>query len=300
MYHTMVMHFFRRGLDLSHARIRAATPDDLSAIGTLLREAGRRYFGLAGSDLGALLAAVPAVVLEADNQLWGVAISGWRANRVTWLRCVAVFKGLNATDAVDALLPALHAALRARGLQHIFYAGDENADTWLLPILQKSGYVVDTHVVVYEKHNLTVPSEGNESLIVRPAESADLSALVTLDNSCFEAHWTMNETTMSAAILEQSFLVVAQNGPQLVGYAYASSHFSGRLVHLVRIAVDPRQQGNGVGSRLLKEVVSFARQEGADLVTLNTQSYNERAQQLYRWFGFAPNGEYQAVLRYDL
>jgi ribosomal protein S18 acetylase RimI-like enzyme len=85
-----------------------------------------------------------------------------------------------------------------------------------------------------------------------------------------------------------------------VGYAYATSHFGGKLVHLVRIAALPQYQRKGVGARLLAEVIKFAQRQNADLVTLNTQSYNEHAQRLYRWFGFAPNGESQTVLRYDL
>jgi ribosomal protein S18 acetylase RimI-like enzyme len=168
------------------------------------------------------------------------------------------------------------------------------------PELERFGYVPDTMVVVYEKHDMSIPSYGDQEMFVRPARLSDLADLVSLDNRCFESHWTMNEPVFSAAILEPSFFMVAQVGSSAIGYAYATSHFGGRLVHLVRIAVDPAQRGNGIGARLLAEVITFARRQGADLVTLNTQSYNEQAQRLYRWFGFAPNGEYQTVLRFDL
>jgi ribosomal protein S18 acetylase RimI-like enzyme len=295
------MHLFRKSLDINQAHVRPATESDYYRIGGLLREAGRRYYGISGSDLPLLLATVPAVVLGAHHDVWGVAISGWRARRVTWLRCLAIARGLRTNDAIARLMPALHDLLRARDIQHMFYAGDETADTWLIPALRMCGYVDDTTVIVYEKHNMKIPDQGNQAISIRRVRSSDLSTLVDLDQRCFEAHWTMNESALSAAMLEQEALfVVAELHGRLVGYAYASSHFSGRLVHLVRIAVNPRPRHEGVGVRLLAEVIAYARQQHADIVTLNTQSYNEAAQRLYRWFGFAPNGEYQTVLRYDI
>jgi len=75
---------------------------------------------------------------------------------------------------------------------------------------------------------------------------------------------------------------------------------SGRLIHLVRIAVLPQRRGQAIGVRLLADVVEFSRVRGADLMTLNTQSYNTDAQRLYEWFGFRRTGERQAILRFDL
>jgi ribosomal protein S18 acetylase RimI-like enzyme len=296
----MRMQLFRRNPDLSQAHVRTATDADLSAIGRLLRDSGHRYYGLSGKDLPRLLAAVPAVVLEARAELLGVAMPGWRARRVTWLRGVVLARGVGVASGVEHLLPPLHHELRAQGVQHIFYAGDESSDTWLAAPLARVGYVVDTTVVVFEKHTLHIPSEGNQEIVVRRASSSDLTTLVELDRLCFEAHWTKSESSMSAALLEDSFFVVAEDAGQVVGYAYATSHFHGRLVHLVRLAVNPRYQRRGIGARLMAELVMFARTRGADLVTLNTQTYNERAKQLYRYFGFAPNGESQTILRYDL
>lgn len=295
------MYLFRRSLDLSQASVRPATEDDLTRIAQLLHHAERRYYGMLGNDMPRLLASVPAVVLQGPTELWGVAISGWRTNRVTWLRCLAFARGIAINDGMDTLLPPLHAALRNRGMQHIYYAGDETADAWLIPALTQQGYLPDTTVVVYEKHNLHIPTRGNGAAHIRPVQPSDLPALADLDSHCFEAHWTMNGAALGAAMAEEkSFFIVAQLDGPIVGYAYATSHFSGRLIHLVRIAVDPRQQSHGIGARLLAEVIAFARLNNADLITLNTQSYNERAQHLYEWFGFAPNGDYQTVLRYNL
>lgn len=295
------MYLFRRSLDLSQAQVRLATEDDLTRIAQLLHHAERRYYGLLGNDLPKLLSSASAVVLSSPTELWAAALSGWRTDGVTWLRCVAIVKGISVDEGIQALLPMLHQELRAQGLEHIYYAGDEAADAWLLPALLQQSYVPDTTVIVYEKHTLHVPSQGNPNVVIYPAQVADLSVLAQLDSECFESHWTMNETAFGAALLEEkSFFIVARLDDTIVGYAYATSHFSGRLIHLVRIAVSPRIQSRGVGVRLLAEVIAFARLNKAELVTLNTQSYNEQAQRLYRWFGFVPNGDFQTVLRYDL
>jgi ribosomal protein S18 acetylase RimI-like enzyme len=297
------MQLFRRTIDLSRAYVRVATNADLSRITHLLRDAGRRYYGLSGRDLPRLLSATPAILFETPLEPLAFAITDWRTDCVTWLRCLALARGLDVRTGVESLLPALHAELRLREIQRIFYAGDETTDQWLAPMLRDQGYVIDTRVVVYEKHTLALPTQGNEHITVRPARLDDLSALVALDSACFESHWTKNEAALSSAITDDDMCIVAEHPAQsghIIGYAYVTSHFQGRLMHLVRIAVRPQQRHAGIGARLLAEVVGFARQHRAEVVTLNTQSYNEPAQRLYRWFGFAPNGESQTVLRYDL
>jgi ribosomal protein S18 acetylase RimI-like enzyme len=297
------MQLFRRTIDLSQAYVRVATNADLNRITHLLRDAGRRYYGLNGRDLPRLLAATPAILFETSLEPLAFVITDWRTDCVTWLRCFALARGLDVRTGVESLLPALHAELRLREIQRVFYAGDETTDQWLAPVLRDYGYVVDTRVVVYEKHSLALPTQGNPHSSVRPARLSDLDALVALDSACFEAHWTKNEAALSSAIADNDLCIVAEHPAQsgrIIGYAYATSHFQGRLVHLVRIAVRPQQRHAGIGARLLSEVIGFARQQNADVITLNTQSYNEPAQRLYRWFGFAPNGESQTVLRYDL
>lgn len=294
----MPMHLFRKSIDLAPSQVRLAVEADHIDIARLTSLAARRYYGLNNNDLPQLLATVPAAVLEAGHEVRAVALPGWCADQVTWLRCVAMERGLPTTRTVRSLLPVLHAELAARGLHQVYYAGDEAADIWLLPALRQAGYLIDTTVVVYEKHAMSVPTSGNRAVTIRSAVVADLADLVVLDRACFERHWVKNEVALQAAILERSFFVVARQARALVGYAYATSHFGGRLVHLVRIAARPA--GQGIGARLLAELVAYARQQQADVITLNTQSYNDGAQRLYRWFGFTPNGESQRVLRFDL
>lgn len=291
------MWLFRKSLDLSRAVSRPVAADDLTAVSRLLRDGGRRYYGLAGSDLPALLAAGRGVAIAADGELWGVAIVGWPAGDACWLRAVALAEGAEPRPAVALLLPALHSHLASSGGGRVYFAGDESADSWLAPLLRGAGYQPDTEVIVYEKQDLDIPDGGNPAVEIRPVEPADLAAVLRIDERCFEPQWQKDDTILAPAIEQGPYFVLAELAGEPVGYAYATSHFGGRLVHLVRIAVDPGRRGERVGVRLLADLVAFAQESGAMSLTLNTQAYNTNAQRLYRWFGFAATGERQLVLR---
>jgi ribosomal-protein-alanine N-acetyltransferase len=291
------MWLFRKSLDLSRAAPRSVAADDLTAVSRLLRDGGRRYYGLAGSDLPILLGEGRGVALAADGELWGVAMVGWPAQSACWLRAVALAEGVEARPALALMLPALHQALAGRGLSRIYFAGDETTDGWLAPLLRAAGYQSDTEVIVYEKQDLDIPDGGNPAVAIRPVGPGDLAAVLRIDELCFEPQWQKDDTILAPAIEQGPYFVLAELAGEPVGYAYATAHFGGRLVHLVRIAVDPRRRGERVGVRLLADLVAFAEESGALTLTLNTQAYNTNAQRLYRWFGFAPTGERQIVLR---
>jgi ribosomal protein S18 acetylase RimI-like enzyme len=256
--------------------------------------------GFPGANLPALLSSAPAILLTAGNEIWAAAIAGWRVDSTTWIRGLALADGLAVNTSFDMLLPPFHALLRSHGLRTIYYAGDEAADVWIQPALKTRGYAHATDVVVYEKIKLDAPAPGDPAVRIRRAEAVDLPALLELDRACFDPQWIKDESIIGPAIFEVPYFVAAELGGAIVGYAFATSHFDGRLLHLVRIAVAPSHRGQSIGVRLLADVVEFARTHGADLVTLNTQAHNAAAQRLYEWFGFRRTGEQQAVLRFDL
>jgi ribosomal protein S18 acetylase RimI-like enzyme len=294
------MRLFRRTLDLSLATPREATPADLTAVSRLLSQSSHRFVGFAGANLPTLLAGAPALLLTAGSEVWATAIAGWQIEAATWIRGLALADGLPTGAAFDALLPPFHALLRSHALQRVYYAGDEAADIWVQPALQARGYVHDTDVVVYEKNELDVPAHGNQGVRIRRAQAVDLPVLLEVDRACFDPQWNKDESIIGPSIHEAPYFTVAEIDGQIVGYAYATSHFAGRLMHLVRIAVLPPYRGQSIGVRLLADVVEFARLRGADMITLNTQAHNTAAQRLYEWFGFRRTGERQAILRFDL
>lgn len=294
------MWLFRKSLDLKRAVLRPVAADDLPRISRLLRDGNRRYYALSAGELPTIVDAGYGMALATSEEIWGVALISWPTEGACWLRAFAVAEGLTAEQGAEALLPTLHAMLIERGISTIYYAGDETADGWLGPLLAQYGYTIHTDVVVYEKRDWQVPSTGSPDVQVRPATGVDLAEVLHLDQICFEAQWTKDHTILGPAITQGPLFLVAERAGVMVGYAYATSHFHGRLIHLVRIAVDPGHQSAQIGVRLLAEVISYAADHRADMITLNTQSYNLHAQRLYRWFGFTPTGERQSVLCHQL
>ncbi|MEI7643902.1 MAG: GNAT family N-acetyltransferase [Chloroflexales bacterium] len=291
------MWLFRKNPNLSNASARPVRGDDLTKVSRLLRDGGRHYYGLTGGELPLLLEAGQGAVLSAGEDLLAVALVSCPAEATCWLRGMVLAEGVDLHAGVDRVVPALHAELAGRGVNDIYYAGDEATDAWLAPTLQSHGYAHTTEVVVYEKRDLDIPDFGNPDVRVRTATGVDLAEVLRLDRVCFEPQWTKDDTILGPAIIQGPLFLVAEIDGAMVGYAYATSHFSGRLIHLVRIAVDPRQQGRQIGVHMLAAVTTFAMAQGATVITLNTQAYNTHAQRLYRWFGFAPTGERQSILR---
>lgn len=294
------MWLFRKGVDISRFSPRTVTADDLHPVARLLRDGVRRHHGLGGDSLPALLSGGHGVVLDAGDELYGVALVSTPTGATCWLRAVALADAVELNAAMSLLIAALHRVLLARGIRQIFFAGDEVADDWLTTALQAHGYLSDTEVLVYEKSHLDIPDQGNPAVQVRPATDVDLPSVMRVDQECFEPQWTKGDALLGPALEQGPYFVVAELDHELVGYAYATTHFAGRLVHLVRIAVAPQHRGARIGVRLLADLVAFAAEQQASTLTLNTQAYNLSAQRLYRWFGFTPTGERQVVFRCDL
>jgi len=77
-------------------------------------------------------------------------------------------------------------------------------------------------------------------------------------------------------------------GPDLIGYAGLLAGIG--EAEVLTIAVDPKREGRGLGAVLLTELMREAARRDCDDVVLEVRVDNERAQQLYRRFGFAGIG----------
>ena len=60
---------------------------------------------------------------------------------------------------------------------------------------------------------------------------------------------------------------------------------------LWRFMIDRKEQGNGYGRAALEVILSYFRDQGANIVTLSTKASNERALGLYHQAGFKENGQ---------
>jgi ribosomal-protein-alanine N-acetyltransferase len=82
--------------------------------------------------------------------------------------------------------------------------------------------------------------------------------------------------------------LVAVQGNAVIGYGGVMCY--AEEAHVTTIAVDPEQQRQKIGTRVLYELIKEAREMGAESVSLEVRMSNWGAQRMYGKFGFRPVG----------
>ncbi|MGP3971858.1 ribosomal protein S18-alanine N-acetyltransferase [Streptomyces sp. 6N223] len=131
----------------------------------------------------------------------------------------------------------------------------------------------------------------------------DLEAVVALERELFpEDAWSAgmfwSELARARGPRRTRHYVLAEHGDALAGYAGLAASGSGgqggQGGHVTgdvqTIAVAPAEQGRGLGARLLTELLRAATGFGCREVFLEVRADNERAQRLYKRFGFEAVG----------
>jgi ribosomal protein S18 acetylase RimI-like enzyme len=144
--------------------------------------------------------------------------------------------------------------------------------------------------------------------VVRPARSADVPTLGRLGALLVQEHHEFDERRFLAATKSTpghygSFLgsqlddpnvivLVAENGGEVIGYAFAAIEgydylsLRGPAGVLHDLIVDPEHRGRGVGQLLLNAIFSYLHGRGVPRVVLSTAQRNESAQRLFERIGF--------------
>ena len=139
----------------------------------------------------------------------------------------------------------------------------------------------------------------------RPSDAAQLlEYLKTVgsetDNLTFGADGIPFTVEQEEALLTKlatsphSRFFLALDGDRIVGNACVDGYGNPRLAHRRNLAITVLRDywGRGVGSALMERMIGFARESGAELLTLEVRTDNERAKALYRKFGFISFGTF--------
>jgi len=135
---------------------------------------------------------------------------------------------------------------------------------------------------------------GGDFLVrIDPLLPADLDRVLQIEVRSFSHPWTpeMFLTERERADKGEVFVARAadEGPPEVVGYLCL--WLLGREVHINNIAVDPTRRRRGVGARLVRFAMDWARRHGAIRLTLEVRASNAVAQHLYRQFGFRAVGK---------
>ena len=91
--------------------------------------------------------------------------------------------------------------------------------------------------------------------------------------------------------------MVATAGNSVIGYAITGR--AGTSTFLQRLGVDPSHRRSGIGSILVRDALSWARQVGGKSMLVNTQESNQRALALYQHLEFELVQEQLKVLEWS-
>ena len=128
------------------------------------------------------------------------------------------------------------------------------------------------------------------NLRLRLATSADLPGVVALVNRAYEVERFIfdKDRTNLTEIDEMSrlgqFLLLESKTGELLGSVYVEKR--GARAYLGMLAIDPAQQGKGLGGRLIASVEDHARSLGCSDLDLRVVSPRTELPGYYRRFGF--------------
>ena len=182
-------------------------------------------------------------------------------------------------------------------------------------VLAERGYadVVTGALSIYEQRGfLEAGFSVQEELHLLGAELRDLPPLpgvalrrggrrfragaLAVDAAAFDAFWRLDEAGLDDALkaTPSTRFRVATDAGAVVGYSVCGR--AGARGYVQRLAVDPGQQGRGLGRALLIDGLRWLQRRGAKSAVVNTQVGNERALQLYTALGFRLEPSGLAVL----
>jgi ribosomal-protein-alanine N-acetyltransferase len=129
--------------------------------------------------------------------------------------------------------------------------------------------------------NAPVPA----GVTLREMTTADIPAVHELERRLFPVDaWPLQMFFDELAQAETRRYLVAERAGSIVGYAGLMCIEP--ISDVQTIAVVPEQEGRGIGSALLTELIRESRRRRAEDVLLEVRADNPRAQQLYLRYGF--------------
>jgi [ribosomal protein S18]-alanine N-acetyltransferase len=282
-------------------QIRPLQSVDTYVVERLMRASEYVYQRFTLSELPRLLQRYPASGIYHDTTMYGFLLSQILDAPCAWIAGFGVSwtESRNYITVFDRLFEHLSTLLGVKGGRHLHYSGSDVEQDWLRPILLMRGFVPYRRLYAYDKYDFSIPTAGNEQVVVRPVcIESDLAALLELDMACFEDLWRYDAVAFRDIAETHPYFVVAELGGRVVGYQFNAR--DSECGYFVRIAVHPSVSGQGIGARLMAEAIHFFRRVRVERIMLNTPEDNYRAHRLYEWFGFVRLQQIGFVLRKTL
>jgi ribosomal-protein-alanine N-acetyltransferase len=267
-------------------QVYRASIHEQQPIRRLLDQARRSFVAFGVEDLPQLLASGACTVALSAEEIGAFLCLSVNRARWAYVRGLAIQNGWPAEASLAAMLEPAASRLRQEGITHLAVYG---TTLWLAPLLLKIGFLRYEWIVSLERHPRPLAEPPAAAAAIRPVQPGDLGALVALDAAIFQPPFQLASGELIELMVTSGHFVVAEAAGQtaprpLLGYACADVLVDTGLI--IRLAVHPHAQRQGIGRALLSQALSYCQANGAQRVTINTQESNTASLRLYEQIGF--------------
>ena len=126
------------------------------------------------------------------------------------------------------------------------------------------------------------------TVVIEPMRADDIPAVHDIERASFSAPWPTYAFRQELESNRLARYVVAREGDHVVGYG--GLWLMVDEAHITTFAVAPASRRQGVGERMLLELLRISESVGAAVATLEVRVSNLPARRLYEKYGFRPVG----------
>jgi len=127
---------------------------------------------------------------------------------------------------------------------------------------------------------------GCEMISIRALEPDDVGVVLDMEQANQPHPWTEGMFNDELSAENRTYLVAEDDS--VVGFGGVM--IIGDEAHITNLLVHPDRRGEGIGKRLMTELMTASVVEGARHMTLEVRSQNVAGRALYAGLGFAPVG----------
>ncbi len=171
--------------------------------------------------------------------------------------------------------------------------------TWFSDLLQNNGFVEQNRIVILfwdASREFAAPALTPHNHL-RQMTNSDLIQVIKLDHQAFKPIWQISLDALRTAFQQSAYATVVERDEQIIGYQISTTTHNSTC--LERLAVSPDQQNQGIGAKLVYDLIDDFQLSSAMHLTVNTQQDNLSSQALYQKMGFKMTGESYPVFVYQ-
>lgn len=125
-----------------------------------------------------------------------------------------------------------------------------------------------------------------QSIVVREMVPSDLSVVCLIDQAVDIAPWSEKLFIDCLRLGYECYVLLIDS--VIVGFGILS--YGAKEAHLIKLAINPQQQGIGLGHKMLQHLIAMAKLHYAEKIFLEVRVSNIVAISLYKKFAFTEIG----------